>query len=64
VPIGLKSGSLNLLETSGPVQVCTGIALPFAFGNEISILKFDEIHAAFWLEDVPLISKHVAKLKI
>jgi len=29
VPIVLIYGSLNLLETSGPVQVCTGIALPF-----------------------------------
>jgi hypothetical protein len=26
--IVLKSGSLNLLEPSGPVQVCNGIALP------------------------------------
>jgi hypothetical protein len=25
----LKSGSLNLLEPTGPVQTCTGIALPF-----------------------------------
>jgi hypothetical protein len=24
----LKSGSLKLLETSGPVQACNGIALP------------------------------------
>jgi len=24
----LKSGSLNLLEPSGPVQTCNGIALP------------------------------------
>jgi hypothetical protein len=24
----LKSGSLNLLEPSGPVQGCNGIALP------------------------------------
>jgi hypothetical protein len=24
----MKSGSLNLLEPSGPVQACTGIALP------------------------------------
>jgi len=24
----LKSGSLNLLESSGPVQACNGIALP------------------------------------
>jgi hypothetical protein len=27
VPIVLKSGSLNLLEPSGPVEVCNGIAL-------------------------------------
>jgi len=30
VPIVLKSGSLNLLELSGPVQACNGIALPLA----------------------------------
>jgi hypothetical protein len=29
VPIVLKSGSLNLLEPSGPVQVSDGIALTF-----------------------------------
>ena len=28
MPIVLKSGSLKLLEPSGPVQVCNGIALP------------------------------------
>jgi hypothetical protein len=28
VPIVLKSGSLNLLEPSGPVKACNGIALP------------------------------------
>jgi hypothetical protein len=28
VSIVLKSGSLNLLEPSGPVKACTGIALP------------------------------------
>jgi len=27
VPIVLKSGTLNLLEPSGPVQACNGIAL-------------------------------------
>jgi hypothetical protein len=27
VPIALKSGSLDLLEPSGPVQACNGIAL-------------------------------------
>jgi len=29
VPFFLKSGSLNLLEPSGPVQTCNGIDLPF-----------------------------------
>jgi len=29
VPIVLKSGSLSLLEPSGPVQACNGIALTF-----------------------------------
>ena len=29
VPDVLKSGSLNLLESSAPVQACHGIALPF-----------------------------------
>jgi len=28
VPIFLKSGNIILLETSGPVQACNGIALP------------------------------------
>jgi len=31
MPIVLKSGSLKLLELSGPVQACNGIALPFTF---------------------------------
>jgi hypothetical protein len=30
VPILLKSGSLNTLETSEPVKACNGIALPLA----------------------------------
>jgi hypothetical protein len=31
VPIVLKSWSLNLLEPSGPVKACNGIALPLLF---------------------------------
>ena len=31
LPIVLISGSLKLLEPSGPVEVCSGIALPFTF---------------------------------
>ena len=31
VPIVLKSGSLNFLETLGPAQACNGIALPLLY---------------------------------
>ena len=31
VPIVKKSGSLNLLEPCGPVQACSGTALPFIY---------------------------------
>ena len=33
VPIVLKSGSLSLLEPTGPVQACNGNALPFLLGG-------------------------------
>jgi hypothetical protein len=36
VPIVLKSGSLNLLENSGPVKVCHGIALPLPASTVMS----------------------------
>ena len=38
VPIVLKSGSLTLLEPSGPVQACNRIALPFNFSKLHAIL--------------------------
>jgi len=38
VLIVLKSGNLNLLEPSGPVQACNGIALPLAFTENDSII--------------------------
>ena len=31
-----KSGNLNFLEPSGPLQACNGTALPFFFLNNIS----------------------------
>ena len=37
MPIVLKSGNLNLLEPSGPVQACNGIALPLPFYGEVNI---------------------------
>jgi hypothetical protein len=38
VLIVLKSGSLNLLEPSGPVKVCNGIALPL-----LAFISFDRL---------------------
>jgi hypothetical protein len=37
VPIVLKSGSLNLLEPSGPDKACNGIALPFSVTNSVAM---------------------------
>jgi hypothetical protein len=34
MPIVLKSGSLTLLEPSGPVKACDGIALPYTLQLE------------------------------
>ena len=31
MPTAYKSGSLNLLEPSGPVQACNGIAVPLGY---------------------------------
>jgi len=36
VPTVLKSGRLNLLEPSGPVQACNGIALPLPISTWIA----------------------------
>jgi hypothetical protein len=33
--IVLKCGSLNLLEPSGPVKACNGIALPLLFSEAV-----------------------------
>jgi len=39
VPTVLKYGSLSLLETSGPVQVCNGIAFPLPFTSQPLCIK-------------------------
>jgi hypothetical protein len=39
VQIVLKSGSLSLLEPSGPVQGCNGIDLTFTYKSEIVALS-------------------------
>jgi hypothetical protein len=40
VPIVLKSGSLNLLKPSGPLQASNGIALPFFTFMKLSTVLF------------------------
>jgi len=40
MPIVLKSGSLNLLEPSGPVQACNGIALLYCITSSFHWLIF------------------------
>ena len=36
--VGTKSGSLNFLEPSGPVQACNGSVLPFVMLNRFRML--------------------------
>ena len=44
MPIVLKSGSLNLLEPSGPVQACNGIALPFTESCMVLVVSLQGAH--------------------
>jgi hypothetical protein len=39
VPIILKSGSLNLLETYGPLQACNGIDLPLSLSIYLYMIR-------------------------
>ena len=50
MPTVLKSGNLNLLEPSGPVQACNGIALllPFYFAT---LCSFGETDTSFFREE-------------
>jgi len=44
VPIVLKSGNLNLLEPSGPVQACNGIALHLPLTLIVSVIVRINLH--------------------
>ena len=50
MPIVLKSGSLNLLEPSGPVQACNGIALPLPFMKGILIVDSYVVRVAMFMK--------------
>jgi hypothetical protein len=43
VPIVLKSENLNLLEPSGPVKACNGVALPLPFTFTHSLKEKDNL---------------------
>jgi hypothetical protein len=63
VPIVFKSGSFTLLKPSGPLQACTGIALPFTFTmtqlstscteqhNKLMSSTFAESHSKYLSEE-------------
>ena len=48
MPIVLKSGSLNILEPSGPVQACNGIALPLLW-NSVSSCDVKQSYHPYYL---------------
>ena len=51
VPIVLKSGSLNLLKPSGPLQACNGIALPLLrYGHRKGKIKEQELEKSSYLK--------------
>jgi len=59
VPIVLKSGSLKLLETSGRVQACKRIALPFL------VLSVVVTQGLLWIIDCNFCwSKNLLRCKI
>jgi hypothetical protein len=64
VQIVLKSGSLKLLESSGPVQACNGIALTFTSGFRITIAYFvvTELHVI--PRNLPVTSNHTPGLRL
>ena len=51
----MKSGSLNLLEPSGPVQACNGISLPLSLLHCVMILskRITEISLHFYMSPPP-----------
>jgi len=59
----MKSGNLNFLETSGPLQTCNGTALPFNyFETRCVILRFLEFcNEAVWPAEMSAASRSVNK---
>ena len=47
----MKSGNINFLEPSGPLQACNGTALTFTFLTSI-LMQFTHFHVHIHVEDV------------
>jgi hypothetical protein len=56
VPTVLKSGSLSVLEPSGPVKACNGIALPLNGNAECEIVSIKVI-TFMWNALIPVLSE-------
>jgi len=61
VPIVLKSGSLNFLEPSGPVQACNGIALPYSMSVNLHNSYVALLDKAGALRKRKVVHVHVTK---
>ena len=60
VPIVLKSGSFSLLEPSGSVQACNGIALPFTLRHILrdSAQRIDRLLSFWWINLLETVFLH------
>jgi hypothetical protein len=53
----MKSGNLNFLETSGPLQVCNGTALPFFIAIILLLMSFEYVIMYEFTSEVSLVTK-------
>ena len=54
-----KSGSLNFLETSGPLQACNGTDLPFAYGRDSVFIRTAEVKNSWSFSRNPYLSSRL-----
>jgi len=62
VPIVLKSGNLNLLEPSGPVQVCNGIDLPLPLHLHLQYIRKSTNYMIYLRLNSSSLTDHIIKL--
>ena len=64
MPITLKSGSLKLLEPSGPLKDCNGITLPFTSGSRITTAYFVVTELHIIPRTLPVACNHKPDLRL